>query len=185
MADPPSCSHFASNPDVSGVGVRSAIYAQNLLCFAPVVSALLDKVVSPDEVDSIKDQSIGMLAMAFAILITAIVEATNNSGNRINGFDATIILDMSWMNNTSTFIWFLLYVHHRSEIDRPKSIPDIWSIWTENLRWLCHLRTGTQSNASRRERRAVEQDEPQGSDSGWEGDDEMTKSSKQTQYPET
>ncbi|KAJ7697918.1 hypothetical protein B0H17DRAFT_1262224 [Mycena rosella] len=71
--DPPC---ITANPDISGIGVRTAIYAQNLLCFIPVVAYLWDGTVSPDEMKGIKDQSIGMLAIAFAILISTIIQAT-------------------------------------------------------------------------------------------------------------
>ncbi|KAJ7882801.1 hypothetical protein B0H14DRAFT_1458791 [Mycena olivaceomarginata] len=102
-----------ANPDISGIGVRAAIYARNLLCFAPVVAHLWDGNVSVDEMRGVKDQSIGMLAIAFAILISTIIGATNvRSGQIITSFHAAVILDLSWMNNTSTWIWFLLYAHH-------------------------------------------------------------------------
>ncbi|KAJ7430603.1 hypothetical protein B0H11DRAFT_2391934, partial [Mycena galericulata] len=97
------------NPDISGIGVRAAIYAQNLLCFAPVVADLSDGFISIDELRGVKDQSIGMLAIAFAILISCIIEATttkNITGLGLNRLDAAIILNLSWMNNTST------YAHH-------------------------------------------------------------------------
>jgi hypothetical protein len=45
-----------ANPDISGVGVRAAIYAQNLLCFAPVVVHLWDGEVSREEMSGIKHQ---------------------------------------------------------------------------------------------------------------------------------
>ncbi|KAJ7937659.1 hypothetical protein B0H13DRAFT_1588359, partial [Mycena leptocephala] len=102
-----------ANPDISGIGVRAAIYAQNLLCFAPVVAHLWDGYVSPAEMRGVKDQSIGMLAIAFAILISTIIGAANaRSGQIVTSFHAAVILDLSWMNNTSTWIWFLLYAHH-------------------------------------------------------------------------
>ncbi|KAJ7936912.1 hypothetical protein B0H13DRAFT_1484352, partial [Mycena leptocephala] len=115
----------ASSPTpTSGIGVRAAIYAQNLLCFAPVVAHLWDGNVSVDEMKGVKDQSIGMLAIAFAILISTIIGATNlRSGQIITSFHAAVILDLSWMNNTSTWIWFLLYAHHLTkpgEETRPK-----------------------------------------------------------------
>ncbi|KAJ7815268.1 hypothetical protein B0H14DRAFT_2285214, partial [Mycena olivaceomarginata] len=107
-----------ANPDISGIGVRAAIYAQNLLCFIPVVAYLRDGTVSPDEMKGIKDQSIGMLAIAFAILVSTIVQATTAAdGQPITGFHAAVILDLSWMNNTSTWIWFLLYAHQHSTAD--------------------------------------------------------------------
>ncbi|KIK55501.1 hypothetical protein GYMLUDRAFT_175491, partial [Collybiopsis luxurians FD-317 M1] len=122
-----------ANPDISGIGVRIAIYVQNLLCFLPVVVNLRDGKVTAEEMKGIKDQSIGMLAIAFAILISTIVEAKTNTtitGQSIDKFHAAIILDLSWMNNTSTWIWFLLYVHHqtRAETDKDRISPT-WTAW--------------------------------------------------------
>jgi hypothetical protein len=128
-----------ANPDISGIGVRAAIYAQNLLCFAPVVAHLWDGNVSADEMRGVKDQSIGMLAIAFAILISTIIGATNvRGGQNITSFHAAVILDLSWMNNTSTWIWFLLYAHHLTkpgEETKPKREPILasWLAWTSVL----------------------------------------------------
>ncbi|KAJ7493722.1 hypothetical protein FB451DRAFT_1491028, partial [Mycena latifolia] len=131
---------ITANPDISGIGVRAAIYAQNLLCFAPVVAHLWDGNVSADEMRGVKDQSIGMLAIAFAILISTIIGAANvRSGQIVTSFHAAVILDLSWMNNTSTWIWFLLYAHHLTKPDgetepngKPKKepIPASWLSWT-------------------------------------------------------
>ncbi|KAJ7477613.1 ankyrin repeat-containing domain protein [Mycena latifolia] len=121
----PSC--ISANADISGIGVRVAIYAQNLLCFMPVVAYLQDGRVSPDEMKGIKDQSIGMLAIAFAILISTIIEATTAvEGQQITSFHAAVILDLSWMNNTSTWIWFVLYAHHLSKADKGKERGTDW-----------------------------------------------------------
>ena len=126
-----------ANPDIAGIGVRAAIYAQNLLCFAPVVAHLWDGEVSSEEMSGIKDQSIGMLAIAFAILITTVIQATaktSGRGQSITNFHTAIILDLSWMNNTSTFIWFLLYAHRRSKNkDKLILIPATWSDWFKLL----------------------------------------------------
>ncbi|KAJ7323272.1 hypothetical protein DFH08DRAFT_969345 [Mycena albidolilacea] len=103
-----------SNPNISGIGVRTAIYTQSLLCFAP-------------------DQSIGMLAVAFAILISTTIEARAKGGPMITSFYAAIILDLSWMNNTSMFIWLLLYAHHRSTADNLPAIPATWNGWLKTL----------------------------------------------------
>ncbi|KAJ7729982.1 ankyrin repeat-containing domain protein [Mycena metata] len=126
MDDPP-CN--LSNPDITGVGIRIAIYVQNLLCFAPVLVYLVDGRISGDELKGVKDQSIAMLAIAFAILISTIVEATGAGGNpTINSYHAAIVLDLSWMNNTSTWIWFILYVHHRTKTDTEPT-PASWTAW--------------------------------------------------------
>ncbi|KAJ7691478.1 hypothetical protein B0H17DRAFT_935049, partial [Mycena rosella] len=118
---------ITANPDISGIGVRAAIYAQNLLCFMPVWAYLRDGTVSPDEMKGVKDQSIGMLAIAFAILISTIIQATTAAdGQPITGFHVAVILDLSWMNNTSTWIWFLLYAHHLSKADKRKQRSEDW-----------------------------------------------------------
>ena len=126
-----------SNPDISGIGVRTAIYAQNFLSFAPVVVHLWDQKVTSDEVKSMEGQSVGILSVAFAILISTILEAnakTASAGQLISSFHAAVILDLSWMNNTSTFIWFLLYAHHRSKTDnKGEPIAATWSAWIKVL----------------------------------------------------
>ncbi|KAJ7259440.1 armadillo-type protein [Mycena rebaudengoi] len=135
--DEPRC--IPANSDISGIGVRAAIYAQNLLCFAPVVAHLWDGNVSADEMNGVKDQSIGILAIAFAVLISTIIGASPTniaSGQGLTRFHAAVILDLSWMNNTSTWIWFLLYAHHVTKPlahEDKKPIPAIWSAWTDVL----------------------------------------------------
>ncbi|KAJ7834030.1 hypothetical protein B0H14DRAFT_2258431, partial [Mycena olivaceomarginata] len=99
-----------ANPDIAGIGVRVAIYAQNLLCFAPVVAHLWDGKISADGMKGIEGQSIGMLTIAFTILISTIIQAENSAdGQPMTSFHTAVILDLSWTNNTSTWIWFLLY----------------------------------------------------------------------------
>jgi len=94
-----------ANPDISGIGVRVAIYVQIFLCFAPIVAHLWDGKVT---IKGVRDQSIGMLAVAFAILISTAIEAKGScQGQSITNFHAAVVLYLSWMNNTSTFIWFL------------------------------------------------------------------------------
>ncbi|KAJ7825009.1 hypothetical protein B0H13DRAFT_1658200 [Mycena leptocephala] len=119
-----------SNPDVSGVGVRAAIYAQNLTCFLPVIVHLWDRKISKDELKGIKDQSISILAVAFAILLTTIILAKGAGGDQtITSYHAAVVLDLSWMNNTGTWIWFILYVHYQSKRDDRPPIKTNWSDW--------------------------------------------------------
>jgi hypothetical protein len=122
-----------SNPDISGIGVRAAIYAQNFLSFAPVVVHLWDRKVTKDEVQSMEGQSVGILSIAFAILISTVIQA-KSSVDGLTSFHAAVILDLSWMNNTSTFIWFLLYAHHRSKTEkRSEFVQATWSAWGKAL----------------------------------------------------
>ncbi|KAH8825834.1 hypothetical protein DL96DRAFT_1466480, partial [Flagelloscypha sp. PMI_526] len=120
-----------ANPDISGIGVRTAIYAQNLLCFLPVILYLSDGELTVDELDGIQDQSTGMLAIAFAILITTASLAAGHHPT-VSNYHAAIILDLSWMNNTSTWIWFILYVFERSKAPY-KPVGATWSAWRTSL----------------------------------------------------
>jgi hypothetical protein len=132
-------------PDISGIGVRAAIYAQNLLCFLPVGVYLWDKKISRDELSGVKDQSVGMLAIAFSILITTIILA-GSEGPTISSYHAAIVLDLSWMNNTSTWIWFILFVHHKSGIQHQPTAAT-WSAWWK-LMWSSDFLQGKRGTGS-------------------------------------
>jgi hypothetical protein len=119
-----------ADPDISGIGVRVAIYAQNLLSFVPAIWALWDGDVSDYELESIETQSTTILITAFAILISAMVQARTAG---LTNFHATIVLDLSWMNNTNTFIYFLLYVQHKSQ-PGPGQIKSDLSSWINHLK---------------------------------------------------
>ncbi|KAI0070751.1 hypothetical protein K474DRAFT_1653183 [Panus rudis PR-1116 ss-1] len=127
MSDVLTC--IAADPDISGVGVRSAIYIQNLLSFIPAFWALMDGEVSSSELDAIENQSTTILITAFAILVSAIVEAKTLG---LSNFHADIVLSLSWMNNTNTFIYFLLYVQHKSQPGEGQ-VKTTWSSWTEHM----------------------------------------------------
>ncbi|KAH8101576.1 hypothetical protein BXZ70DRAFT_867168, partial [Cristinia sonorae] len=119
-----------SDPNISGIGVRAAIYIQNLMCFIPAIWALWDGEVSPYELESAETQSTTNLIIAFAILISTIVRATSSD---LSNYHATIVLDLSWMDNTNAFIYFLLYVQHKSQ-PGPERIEPKWSAWYQHVR---------------------------------------------------
>jgi hypothetical protein len=123
----PPC--ILADPDISGVGVRVAIYAQNLFSFIPAISALWDGQVAPYELEAVKDQSTTILITAFGILISAIVQAQTLG---LSNFHASIILSLSWMNNTNTFIYFLLYVQHKSQLG-PQQIRSDVTAWFKHI----------------------------------------------------
>ncbi|KAJ7137322.1 ankyrin repeat-containing domain protein [Mycena filopes] len=114
----PSSHCLAPNTDISGIGVRTAAYAQNLISFVPAVLTLVDNKVSPEELCSLADQSVTILLSAYALLIAGLILAPN----QLDNYHATIVLNLSWMNNTNTFIYILLLWHHK---------PGLWA----NLRW--------------------------------------------------
>lgn len=115
-----------SNPDISGIGVRSAIYIQNLLATFPVLLSLADGFVSRGELESVETQSIAVLIIAFAILITTFVQATTRG---LSNFHAALIMNLSWMNNISTFIWFLLLIHNHTF--PYTTMPITWTNWKD------------------------------------------------------
>ncbi|KAJ7663308.1 hypothetical protein DFH06DRAFT_986861 [Mycena polygramma] len=136
-----------ADPDISGVGVRTAIYAQNVLSFIPAIWALWDGEVSVYELECVETQSTTILVTAFAILISAMVQANRGLSN----FHASIVLDLSWMNNTNTFIYFLLYVQHKSQ-PGPQQIMPTFSAWMNHLRaslsWRLHIDKSSDAESS-------------------------------------
>lgn len=121
----PNC--IPANPDISGIGVRSAIYTQSLLCFLPVIIYLWDGEVTVDELAGLQDQSIGILAIAFAILLTTVTLAAGSPPS-VSNYHAYIVLSLSWLNNTSTWIWFILHVHAQSTATY-KPVDATWKAW--------------------------------------------------------
>ncbi|KAK7062497.1 hypothetical protein R3P38DRAFT_2835456 [Favolaschia claudopus] len=119
-----------AEPEISGIGVRVAIYVQNLLSFIPAISALADGEVATYELDAVRDQSATILITAFGILISAMVQ-TQTLG--LSGFHANIVLYLSWMNNTNTFIYFLLYVQHKSQLG-PHQIRNDFISWINHIK---------------------------------------------------
>ncbi|KAJ6572376.1 hypothetical protein DFH09DRAFT_406514 [Mycena vulgaris] len=98
------------NTDISGIGVRSATYAQNLLSFLPAFWALHDGQVDENKLATLETQSTTILLSAFALLFSTIIQ-TQTQG--LDSFHATIVLNLSWMNNTNTFIYMLLLLHRK------------------------------------------------------------------------
>ncbi|KAJ7210301.1 hypothetical protein C8J57DRAFT_1007631, partial [Mycena rebaudengoi] len=93
--------------DISGIGIRVATYAQNILSFVPAFYAILDDgTVSSSELRFIEDQSTNILLTAFGLLISTVVQATDSQG--LDNYHAALVLNLSWMNNTNTFIYLLL-----------------------------------------------------------------------------
>ncbi|KAJ7195068.1 hypothetical protein GGX14DRAFT_377392, partial [Mycena pura] len=111
-----------TNTDISGIGVRSATYAQNLLSFVPAAVALFkDGKISSSEREFIKDQSTNILLTAFGLLLSSIHYHT---GKNRSGFRLALVLNLSWLNNTNTFIYLVLFLHRK-----------IWSLSSKEWSW--------------------------------------------------
>jgi hypothetical protein len=120
------------NPDIGGIGVRTAIYVQNFLSFAPAFYAIMnDGKVDLVELKTVEKQSTSILITAFAILVSLIVQARSFN---LSAFHTSIVLSLSWMNNTNTFVYFLLYIHHKSDPDRGNArILPHWFNWMSHI----------------------------------------------------
>ncbi|KAJ3524699.1 hypothetical protein NMY22_g10888 [Coprinellus aureogranulatus] len=128
-----SCT-IPSNPDVAGIGVRGSIYAQVLLGFLPAIAALLNFHISDYEMESLETQAMTNLILAFAILISCGVQALTSV---LSNYHAYIILSMSWMNNTNTFVYFVLYVHYKANLkEGPGGNPvqPNWAAWVTHVK---------------------------------------------------
>ncbi|KAJ7178105.1 ankyrin repeat-containing domain protein [Mycena filopes] len=113
---PGSC--IIANTDISGIGVRTAAYAQNILSFVPALLTLGDNELTAEELESLAEQSVTILLSAYALLIAGLILARN----QLDNYHTTIVLNLSFMNNTNTFIYILLLWYRK---------PDLWS----NFRW--------------------------------------------------
>ncbi|KAF5353910.1 hypothetical protein D9756_007288 [Leucocoprinus leucothites] len=108
-----------SNPDITGIGVRTAIYAQNFFSFIPVARVLWDQKITVAELDAMEQQSSTILITAFSILVAAIIQACTLG---LSNLHAAVILNLSWMNNTNLAIYVLLYVYYRTERRKKRTI---------------------------------------------------------------
>ena len=123
---------ITANPDISGVGVRSAIYAQNILCFILAFWALYDGNVTLAELEYTEMQTTTNLVLAFAILISSMVQALTFGMSSYHGI---IVLMMSWMNNTNAFVYFVLYIHHKVRASEGQGrVKPSWSAWYKHAK---------------------------------------------------
>ncbi|KAJ7048930.1 hypothetical protein C8F01DRAFT_1037455, partial [Mycena amicta] len=136
----PNC----TNTDISGIGVRSATYAQNIISFIPAIVVLAnDGKISNNERAFIEEQSTNILLTAFGLLISAFIHASTAQG--LDNYHLALVLNLSWMNNTNLFIYSLLRLHRRLW-QAPAGLPEPWSWWTVCLSL---LRTSEPNPAAR------------------------------------
>ncbi|KAG6852769.1 hypothetical protein C0991_009209, partial [Blastosporella zonata] len=90
-----------SDPDITGIGVRAAIYIQNFFTLIPSARVLWDGKITRNEIDAIEEQSFTTLITAFALLFTTIIQTRSKLGIKFNTSDVSAVLNLSWMNNTN------------------------------------------------------------------------------------
>ncbi|KAF5338352.1 hypothetical protein D9611_012506 [Ephemerocybe angulata] len=119
------------NPDITGIGIRIAIYVQSFISFTPGILALANGKVTRGDLEAAETQATTNLVLAFAILVSFIVQALTLG---LVNYHASIVLSMSWLNNTNTFICFLLYIQYKSQADTPRRVDTSWSAWALHSR---------------------------------------------------
>ena len=88
---------IVSNPDIAGIGVRTAIYVQALLTLLSLYLAISDGELTAVETRSAAGQTFSIMATACALLVSTIIQASTTEG--LDLYHALIILNLSWINN--------------------------------------------------------------------------------------
>jgi hypothetical protein len=110
MSNPESFHCIASNPDISGIGVRVAIYAQALLSIIYPIIFVWDGEISLKESQTMSRISISITFTACALLVSTGIQAATFG---ISLYHALIILQLSWINSM-TFMT-VYFVHRASQ----------------------------------------------------------------------
>ena len=98
-----NCTAIEPNPDISGIGVRSAIYAQAVLTLVQPILAALDGNITKDELTSLHQLYLGILLPGCALIFSTIIQARTYE---LSVYHAIVVLNLSWINNTSALIFF-------------------------------------------------------------------------------
>jgi hypothetical protein len=136
------CLSISGILNTAGIGVRIAIYIQNILSFGSAFYSLInDGKVDLKLLRTVEKQATTILTTAFAILISLGVQALSSN---MSAFHTSIVLSLSWMNTTNTFIYSLLYVHYKSYPERGgQRIKPFWWDWCDHVVQAFRLHTKT------------------------------------------
>jgi len=94
---------ITANPDISGIGVRTAIYIQAVISEIHPLIAAYDGNIDDYEMRSLATVYLGILLPGCALLLSAIIQARTFG---LSAYHAMIVLFLSWINNTSAFTFF-------------------------------------------------------------------------------
>jgi hypothetical protein len=112
-----SCTGIQPNPDISGIGVRTAMYAQALLTLILPIVDSLDGHVSAGELASLHKLYLGILLPGCALVFCAIIQAKTYG---LSVYHAIIVLNLSWINNTSALIFFQFALIAQIKLDEER-----------------------------------------------------------------
>ena len=94
---------ITANPDISGIGVRTAIYIQAVLSLAHPIVAGYDGKIDDFELKSLATVYLGILLPGCALILSAIIQAKTFG---LSAYHAMIVLFLSLINNTSALTFF-------------------------------------------------------------------------------
>ena len=130
-----SCEGIEPNPDISGIGVRTAIYAQAVLTLIQPILAGRDGHISEDELTGLHELYLGILLPGCALLLSAIIQDRTFG---LSVYHATIVLNLSWINNTSALIFFQFALIAQIQLDKErlfrKKVGGMWELLYRPLR---------------------------------------------------
>ena len=112
-----NCTGIDPNPDISGSGVRTAIYAQAVLTLIQPLLASLDGRITEDELDGLHQLYLGILLPGCALLFSAIIQAKTFG---LSVYHGIIVLNLSWINNTSALIFFEFALIAQLKLDKER-----------------------------------------------------------------
>ena len=92
-----------SNPDIAGIGIRIAIYAQAILTLAQPLVAGSDGWIDKKELKDLFSIFLNILLPASALILAAIIQA-NTYG--LSAYHAIVVLYLGWINNTTALVFF-------------------------------------------------------------------------------
>jgi hypothetical protein len=94
---------ITANPDISGIGVRTAIYIQAILSLVHPFVAGYDGKIDDFEMKSLATVYFGILLSGCALLLSAIIQAKTFG---LSAYHAMIVLFLSWINSLSALTFF-------------------------------------------------------------------------------
>ncbi|KAJ2916274.1 hypothetical protein MD484_g4152, partial [Candolleomyces efflorescens] len=107
---PPSC--VEPNPDISGIGVRLAIYIQAFVNIACVILFSLDNYISPFEHKVLINASLNLFVSGCALLICTAVQGTTFG---LSLHHALVVLNLNWIIGFSGLLYVLIFAYNFSK----------------------------------------------------------------------
>jgi hypothetical protein len=128
MSNSSSFSHCINpNPDISGIGVRVAIYAQALLSIVYPIIFVWDGEISRKETKAMSRISINIALTACALLVSTGIQAATFG---VSLYHALIILQLSWINSM-TFMTVYFVARASQSVNAQRS-----TLPSEGLSWI-------------------------------------------------